>query len=318
MKIFLLLYVLSPLFLLAESFENLTQNELGITEGTLVDDVDDDEPEDVERESPYSGMEICPYPPADTIDPCKCFVDVQFRIHLVCNIEQNMDEDILEKIVDSVGCRNEIYEFYVDLNDNEWTVDFDSNIFGRFKISKFKLVNISRVANIEAGAFNESMVSLKSFHIDNASDGPGSSYIGTGAFVTIQNVRRINLGNNFASIKEGAFRACSKLQEIVFSKQSLKKIQSEAFFGLHSLQKLDLSNQRLTELPSTLVQNLPNLTDVDLSSNEIVTVSENVFCDVPNLVNLDLSHNNICHIGNMLESLRNPDLVVNLRNAFKI
>ena len=57
-----------------------------------------------------------------------------FRIYLVCNIEQNMDEDLLGKIADSVGCRNEIYEFNVDLNDNEWTVNFDSNIFGRFKV----------------------------------------------------------------------------------------------------------------------------------------------------------------------------------------
>jgi len=204
MKIFLLLYVLSPLFLLAESFENLTQNELGITEGTLVDDVDDDEPEDVEKESHYSGMEICPYPPADTIDPCKCFVDEQFRIHLVCNIDQNMDEDLLDKVADSVGCRNEIYEFNVDLNDNEWTVNFDSDTFGRFKISKFKLVNVKKVANIEAGAFNESMVSLKSFHIEDASDGPGSSSLDTGAFEALQNVRRINLGNNFATISKGS------------------------------------------------------------------------------------------------------------------
>ena len=98
----------------------------------------------------------------------------------------------------------------------------------------------------------------------------------------------------------------------------MKNIESEAFFDLPSLQKLDLSNQQLTELPSKLVQNLPNLTHVDLSSNEIATVSENIFYNVPNLVNLDLSHNNICHIGNMFESLRNPDLVVNFRNAFRI
>ena len=42
-------------------------------------DVVDDESEDVTKESPYSDMELCPYPPADVIDPCKCFVDDQFR-----------------------------------------------------------------------------------------------------------------------------------------------------------------------------------------------------------------------------------------------
>ena len=61
----------------------------------------------------------------------------------------------------------------------------------------FKLVNVSRVANIEAGAFNESMVSLKTFQIENASDGPGSSSVGAGAFEAIQNLRRIDLGESF-------------------------------------------------------------------------------------------------------------------------
>ena len=60
----------------------------------------------------------------------------------------------------------------------------------------FKLVNVSRVANIEAGAFNESMVSLKSFEIENA-DEPGSSSVGAGAFEAIQNLRRIDLGESF-------------------------------------------------------------------------------------------------------------------------
>ena len=118
-------------------------------------------------------------------------------------------------------------------------------------------------------------------------------------------------------MRRGAFKSCSKLQEIVFSKQTLSKIEGEAFFDLPSLQMLDLSNQLLTELPSKLVHSLQNLTHVNLSSNEIgkyqfIKISENVFYDVPNLVNLDLSQNNICHIDNMLETLRNPDLIVDL------
>ena len=59
------------------------------------------------------------------------------------------------------------------------------------------MVNVKKVSNIEAGAFNESMVSLKSFHIEDASDGPGSSSLVTGAFEALQNVRRINLGKSF-------------------------------------------------------------------------------------------------------------------------
>ena len=117
-------------------------------------------------------------------------------------------------------------------------------------------------------------------------------------------------------MRRGAFKSCSKLQEIVFSKQTLSRIEAEAFFDLPNLQILDLSNQLLTELPSKLVHSLQNLTHVDLSSNKIgkyyQKISENIFYDVPNLVNLDLSQNNICHIDNMLDTLRNPDLIVDL------
>ena len=62
----------------------------------------------------------------------------------------------------------------------------------------FKLVNVSRVANIEAGAFNESMVSLKSFEIENGHpEQTGSSSVGAGAFEAIQNLRKIDLGEYF-------------------------------------------------------------------------------------------------------------------------
>ena len=54
-------------------------------------------------------------------------------MHLVCNIEQDMDEDLLDKLADAFGCRNEIHKFNVDLNGNEWTVNFDSIMFGRVK-----------------------------------------------------------------------------------------------------------------------------------------------------------------------------------------
>ena len=94
-------------------------------------------------------------------------------MHLVCNIEQDMDADLLEKgslpkkkcgniewirpfpmfffkcekfshllffsiegfpkLADAFGCRNEIHKFNVDLNGNEWMANFDSDMFGRFK-----------------------------------------------------------------------------------------------------------------------------------------------------------------------------------------
>ena len=60
--------------------ESLPENvEVSPANSSVETDVVDDESEDVIKESPYSDMELCPYPPADVIDPCKCYVDEQYR-----------------------------------------------------------------------------------------------------------------------------------------------------------------------------------------------------------------------------------------------
>ena len=77
MKISLIL--LSCVFSQSILTESLSQSvEVSPAKGVETDVVDD-ESEDVTKESPYSDMELCPYPPADVIDPCKCYVDEQYR-----------------------------------------------------------------------------------------------------------------------------------------------------------------------------------------------------------------------------------------------
>ena len=77
MKISLIL--LSCVFSQSILAESLPENAEVSPAKSVETDVVDDESEDVIKESPYSDMELCPYPPADVIDPCKCFVDDQFR-----------------------------------------------------------------------------------------------------------------------------------------------------------------------------------------------------------------------------------------------
>ena len=48
------------------------------TSGVELDDVDVDTIED--KYMKYKDMKECPFPPADTIDPCKCFADERYRL----------------------------------------------------------------------------------------------------------------------------------------------------------------------------------------------------------------------------------------------
>ena len=77
MKISLIL--LSCVFSQSILAESLPENAEVSPAKSVETDVVDDESEDVTKESPYSDMELCPYPPADVIDPCKCYVDEQYR-----------------------------------------------------------------------------------------------------------------------------------------------------------------------------------------------------------------------------------------------
>jgi len=123
-----------------------------------------------------------------------------------------------------------------------------------------------------------------------------------------------NEGNNIREIGTTAFKSLPSLQELTFSTQTLLTLESEAFEDLPKLTKLDLSHQIIIDLPYNVFKNLPNLTDLNLSFNYLSKLKDNIFYNVPKLLNLNLKNIKICHIGNILVPLNNPDLVVDLSN----
>jgi len=287
---------------------NMSTSTSPTTSGVELDDVDVDTIEDK-----YSSMKECPFPPAETIDPCKCFGDERNRKHLVCNLERNMDEDFLSNLVDNFGCQNEIFSFYVNLNGFTWGAKFSEDNFGRLKITKFVLENAMVLSNISAGTLTSSKNSIREFMIAESVDGFPTNSIESGAFKNLDNLQIVELGNHFSRINSMAFQNLHKLEEIRISKSTISVIQSQAFSNL-ALTEIDLSEQLLENIQLSTFNNLRNITKINLSSNMLSSINDQAFMAVPSLTNLDISNNTLCRLGGALKELENPDLVVNLSN----
>jgi len=299
--------------------KNITSNMNNGTSPTTsrveLDDVDVDTIED--KYMKYKDMKECPFPPADTIDPCKCFADERYRKHLVCNLERDMDAEFLSNLVDNFGCKNEIFSFYVNLNGYSWDAEFSKDNLGRLKITKFVLENAVVLSNIRAGTLTSSNNSIREFTIAESVYGSlslsSTNVIETGAFKNLDNLQIVELGNHFSQINSAAFQNLQKLQEIRISKSTISVIQSQAFSNL-ALTEIDLSEQLLDTIQISTFNNLPNITKINLSSNMLSSIKDQAFMAVPSLTNLDISNNALCRLGGALKELENPDLVVNLSN----
>jgi len=267
----------------------------------------------VDTEDKYSSMEECPFPPADTIYPCKCYADERYRKHLVCNLKSNMDAEFLSNLVGNFGCQNEIFSFYVNLNGFSWDAEFSEDNLGRLKVTKFVLENAVVLSNIRAGTLNSSNDSIREFVIAESVSGSPTNLIESGAFKNMDHLQIIELGNHFSQINSAAFQNLKNLQEIRISKSTISVIQSQAFSNL-TLTEIDLSEQLLENIQISTFNNLPNITKIDLSSNMLSSIHDQAFMVVPSLTNLDISNNTLCRLGGALKELENPDLVVNLSN----
>merc|ERR1719474_207609 len=279
----------------------------------LVDLKDDNIDTTKDNYSKYRSMKECPFPPAYIIDPCKCFADERYRAHLVCNLERNMDADFLSNLIDSFGCKNEIFSFEVNLNGFAWETDFSKDNFGRLQITKFILENAALVSNIQAGALTSSTNSIREFTIAESTYGSPINIVRSGAFENLDNLQIVELGNHFSQIENGAFANLLKLKEIRISKSTISVLQSQAFQNI-GITEIDLSEQLLDKIQSKTFSNLPNITKIDLSSNMLSSISDDAFMTLPSLTNLDLSNNSLCRLGGAITDLKNPDLVVNLSN----
>merc|ERR1719348_1838203 len=262
-------------------------------------------------------MEECPFPPADTIYPCKCYADERYRKHLVCNLKSNMDAEFLSNLVGNFGCQNEIFSFYVNLNGFSWDAEFSEDNLGRLKVTKFVLENAVVLSNIRAGTLNSSNDSIREFVIAESVSGSlslsSTNVIETGAFKNLDNLQIVELGNHFSQINSMAFQNLHKLEEIRISKSTISVIQSQAFSNL-ALTEIDLSEQLLENIQLSTFNNLRNITKINLSSNMLSSINDQAFMAVPSLTYLDISNNTLCRLGGALKELENPDLVVNLSN----
>jgi len=299
--------------------ERLNRSSIGSTKTSsmnasiLVDLDNDDIDTTKDNYSKYRSMKECPFPPAYIIDPCKCFADERYRTYLVCNLERKMDADFLSNLIDSFGCKNEIFSFEVNLNGFAWETDFSKNNFGRLQITKFILENAALVSNIQAGALTSSTNSIREFTIAESTYGSPINIVRSGAFENLDNLQIVELGNHFSQIENGAFANLLKLKEIRISKSTISVLQSQAFQNI-GITKIDLSEQLLDRIQSKTFSNLQNITKIDLSSNMLSSISEDAFMTLPTLTNLDLSNNSLCRLGGAITDLKNPDLVVNLSN----
>jgi len=259
-----------------------------------------------------SFEKTCPYPMPKTIEPCLCKVNEKFQIFLTCNINQDMDRKLFQKLIDAFAFNKEVHMFDINLNDQAWKIDFSPELLGQFKISYFKLSNFGKMeGDIQAGVFNRSSFSLKEFHID--SYGYGYKTVETGAFSKLQNLKKVSLGKPFRTIKTKAFYDLPNFQQLEVKRGAISDIEPKAFEDLPKLKTLDFSHQSIWSLSSKSFYNLPNLTELNLSSNNIRKIEANTFDNLPSLLNLDLSKNSrLCNIGNLFSQLQNPNLVVNL------
>ena len=261
-----------------------------------------------------SKMKTCPFPMSNTILPCSCRVDESFQIFLICDIDQDMDGIILQRLSDAFACKKEIYLFDIDLNGHSWVVDFSPELLGQFRITHFHLSNYTSLAgDVQPGAFNGSSFSLQTFHIETSLLEKGKQTVKTGAFSKLQALYKVDIGNSFETIQTKAFFDLPNLQLLSMDEQTLLIIETEAFDQLPKLNILDPSNQLIGYLPTRAFCNLSNITNLNLNRNMIRNVQVNTFYNLPSLITLDLSRNSdLCHLGNMLEHLQNADLAVNL------
>ena len=200
--------------------------------------------------SEQTNLKTCPFPMPDAIEPCSCKVDENYQLLLLCNIEKNMDEHLLQRLISAFACKKEVYLFDVNLNGIDWTANFSHEMFGQFKITHFHLSSfISISVNIQAGAFNASTNSLKTFHIETSEDKNDDRIVESLAFSNLHALNTVSLGNTFGTIKNKAFFNLLNLQQFNVDAQSLTSIESEVFYNLPKLKILDLSNQTLTSHP---------------------------------------------------------------------
>lgn len=263
-----------------------------------------------EKTTAIRTLEQCPYPPPDTIAPCKCMADEEMRANLHCSLkDSDFDSSLMTRIVKAFGCQNEIFKFEVDLNLNKMVIDFDSSGFGELRVTHFSMRNFSRVGSILAGAIHSPMTTFK---IDDSPSLEEKASVGTSAFDNVDSLKTVSLGNSFNKIEKYGFRNLTALDSLEVSPGSISSIEEEAFTYLPAVSVIDLSNQNLEKLPKSSIKSCRNLTHINLANSNIKTVEMDSISDVEKLRRIDLSNNHICDVGNLIKNIQNEDIIIEL------
>ena len=82
--------------------------------------------------------------------------DDNYNVFLQCDLNQDMDDAIMKKLVGEFGCKKDIYKFSVNLNGNYWTASLDEETTGAFNMKYFHVTNFSLFnGNIKSNSFRE-------------------------------------------------------------------------------------------------------------------------------------------------------------------
>merc|ERR1711892_622073 len=275
------------------------------------------------------NMRTCPFPWPEDVDPCSCKVNEKFQVFLTCDLQQNMDTELLERLSTSFGCRREVFKFNINMNGYDWD---DWELLGNFQLTYFNLVNFTLAGSyLHSGAFSGSATSLVGVNIAKKENVDTDYYqrirIQNGAFSNLSSLTSISIGLDVLSIGKQAFYNLPSLKILDLKRSTINGISNEAFCNLPQLTDLDLSNLNLKYIGPDAFHNIPGMKELNLKGNDIRTIGEGIISGIPFFVNLDLSGSKkLTNIGTLLENL-SPNISVNLRetdikvlpkNSFKI
>merc|ERR1711892_1293929 len=231
-----------------------------------------------------ANMRTCPFPWPEDVDPCSCKVNEKFQVFLTCDLQQNMDTELLERISTAFGCRREVFKFNINMNGYDWD---DWELLGNFQLTYFNLVNFTLAG----------------------------SYLHSAAFSNLSSLTSISIGLDVLSIGKQAFYNLPSLKILDLKRSTINGISNEAFCNLPQLTDLDLSNLNLKYIGPDAFHNIPGMKELNLKGNDIRTIGEGIISGIPFFVNLDLSGNKkLTNIGTLLENL-SPNISVNLRET---
>ena len=141
----------------------------------------------------YSQLEECPFPSNDQVKPCKCYGDSLYRIHLICELDSDVDERLLKKISQLFNC-SPIYLLDFNLNGHQWVTDFSAEHFGNLVLNKLHIRNaLSITGHLETDVFRSSAGSLTELVMEPSSK-PGRGSIKQKSFSGLQKLTMVKLG----------------------------------------------------------------------------------------------------------------------------